>query len=272
MIKIEKSTHQPQILIQRGQEETEKNKQLFDADPNSYQNGGKKFKIKSSIYGQKTVKEQLITDQFGKCCFCEANFTANGFGDIEHFRPKGGYIKKGDDKITYPGYYWKAYDWDNLFFSCQVCNSGFKKNYFPLEDESTRAKNHHDNIDNERPLLVHPSRDNPESHIGFHDEVCHPNDDKGKESIAAYGLNRDKLVEARREYLNLMHHNDFFSRLDIENMTPDEKALILESFNCSQEDLIEMIEKARCFVKKAPLADSPFAAMIRYKYPNLPRE
>ncbi|MDQ1351890.1 MAG: hypothetical protein QG657_2196, partial [Acidobacteriota bacterium] len=101
MIKIEKFPNPPLILIQSGQEETEKNKQLYDADPNSYQNGGKKFEIKSSIYGQKTVKKQVIADQFEKCCFCEARFTANGYGDVEHFRPKKGYIKKREEKITY---------------------------------------------------------------------------------------------------------------------------------------------------------------------------
>ncbi|HLP48966.1 MAG TPA: hypothetical protein VK186_13520 [Candidatus Deferrimicrobium sp.] len=269
MIKIKKSTNPPQILIQSGQDETEKNKRLFEADPTSYQNRDKNFEIKSSIFGQKTVKVQLITDQFKKCCYCEANFTVNSFGDIEHFRPKGGYVKKGENKITYPGYYWKAYDWDNLFFSCQVCNTRSKKNYFPLEDESKRAKSHHDNIDNESPLLVHPSQDDPELHIGFREEVCYPKDnsEKGKESIVAYGLNRDELLETRREYLNSMRHNYLFSGLEIESMVPGEKAFILKSFNISEEELIELIEEARCIVKKAHRVDSPFASMIRHNFP-----
>jgi hypothetical protein len=173
--------------------------------------------------------------------------------------------------IPYPGYYWKTYDWDNLFFSCQVCNTRFKKTYFPLEDESQRAKNHHENIDNERPLLVHPSQDDPESHIGFRKEVCYPKDEKGKESIDAYGINREKLNDIRREYLNNVRHNYFFSGLDLENMTPDEKTSILKSFNTDEEELIEIIETARCFIKKAPRSDSKFASMARHNYPNLPR-
>lgn len=270
MIKISKSPKHPDILIRNGRAETGNNKQLYDTDPTAYQTGEKKFKFKSSIYGHKTVKERLISDQFGKCCFCEADFTANGFGDIEHFRPKGGYRQKKSDKIKRPGYYWKAYDWDNLFFSCQVCNSRYKKNYFPLEREAQRAKNHHENIDNERPLLVHPSLDDPESHIGFREEVCCPKDEKGKKSITAYGLNRDKLIETRREYLNNVYNNYIFSRLDLDSITQAEKTSLLERFNCTEEELNILIEKARRFINKAARTGSPFAAMVRHNYPDLP--
>lgn len=271
MIKILKSPDHPVILTGKGPAETANNNQLYDNDPSAYQSGEKKFKFKSSIYGHKTVKEQLIDDQSGKCCFCEAGFTANGFGDIEHFRPKGGYRQKKNDKIKRPGYYWKAYDWDNLFFSCEVCNSRHKKNYFPLEEETHRAKNHHENIDEEHPLLVHPSQDEPESHIGFRREVCRSKDRKGEESIAAYGLNRGKLVETRREYLNNVRNNYYLSGLDLENMTPTKKSSILEELNITEEEMNDLIETARRFINNAARADSPFAAMVRHNFPDLPK-
>ena len=266
MIKILKSPDHPEILTRKGPAETADNKQLYDNDPSAYQTGEKKFTFKPSIYGHKNVKERLIADQSGKCCFCEADFTANGFGDIEHFRPKGGYRQRKNDRIARPGYYWKAYDWDNLFFSCEVCNSRYKKNYFPLEDETQRAKNHHDDIDKEHPLLVHPSRDEPESHIGFRREVCRPKDKKGEKSIAAYGLNRDTLIENRREYLNKVKHNLIFSKMDT-----DTKTSIREQFNFTEEEMNDLIETARRFINKAARSDSPFAAMVRHNFPDLPK-
>jgi uncharacterized protein (TIGR02646 family) len=270
MIKIKKSDNPPRKLIKEGKDETDTNKKLYDADPDAYQSGKKKFKFKKSIYGHKTVKEQLITEQFGKCCFCEADFTSNSYGDVEHFRPKGGYQQRKNDRVKKSGYYWKAYDWDNLFFSCQVCNSRHKKNYFPLEDENQRAICHHDDIVKERPLLVHPSADDPEQHIGFREEVCFYRDEKGKKSISAFGINRDKLLEARREFLNSVKNNHFLAKLDFENSTPEVKEFILSRFNGTEKEFLELVRKARRFINQAAKASAPFAGMVRHKYPDLP--
>ena len=48
------------------------------------------FEFDSSVYGHKTVKKALIEAQHGKCCFCEAKVVHISYGDVEHFRPKGG--------------------------------------------------------------------------------------------------------------------------------------------------------------------------------------
>jgi hypothetical protein len=96
--------------------------------------------------------------------------------------------------------------------------------------------------------------------------------DIDQRSIDAYGINRDKLIETRREYLNNIRLNYYFSDLDLGSMTLGEKAFILKSFNIKEAELIELIEEARRIVYKAPRADSPFAAMERHNYPNLPRE
>jgi uncharacterized protein (TIGR02646 family) len=258
MIKIAKSDSPPQILIKKGKEETDSNRILYDADPTAYQNGNKKFEIKKSIYGHKTVKKQLIADQFGKCCFCEADFTANGFGDIEHFRPKGGYQQNVDDEVKKPGYYWKAYEWDNLFFSCQICNSRYKKNYFPLEDESQRAICHHYDIEKERPLLVHPSSDDPEAHIGFRKEVCFHKDNKGEISISVYGLNRKELCSKRGEFLRKIGHIYSFVNDAFPNLNPKGK-----------NALQEKIGEARHLLNQAAQVSSPFASMIRHNFPDI---
>jgi hypothetical protein len=64
------------------------------------------------------AKEQLKTESFGKCAYCEAATSAVAHGDVEHFRPKS-------------TYWWLAYCYDNYAYSCQVCNQTFKGDRFP---------------------------------------------------------------------------------------------------------------------------------------------
>ncbi|MGL6075716.1 MAG: retron system putative HNH endonuclease [Fimbriiglobus sp.] len=53
------------------------------------------------------------------CSFCDA-FPVEGISNapIEHFRPKS----------EYPG---EAYDWDNLYFICDCCNTNKREKWFP---------------------------------------------------------------------------------------------------------------------------------------------
>ena len=90
-----------------------------------------------------------------------------GYGDVEHFRPKGGYKQRRRGPARRPGYYWLAYDWDNLFYSCQLCNQRFKRNLFPLRDGRRRARSHTHRLDKEEPLLVDPAEQDPSKYIGF---------------------------------------------------------------------------------------------------------
>lgn len=164
-----------------------------------------------------------------KCAYCESNYEAVHPVDIEHFRPKG--AVKGE---THPGYWWLAASWDNLLSSCIDCNreryqhvategmtqrdldaikrilSG-KKDAFPIA--GTRALCESDNHDNEDPLLIDPTRRDPDQHLSWveltyqgHAEalsIVSPRrnggvaDPYGDESIAIYGLNRRGLVERR---------------------------------------------------------------------------
>ncbi len=268
MIKIKKSDNPPLILTTNGVAEKDSNNTLYDQDPEAYQTGEKKFDIQSNIYGHKTVKEQLKAEQFQKCCFCEAKFTANGFGDVEHFRPKGGYQQKMNGKIKKPGYYWKAYDWDNLFFTCQICNTSYKKNYFPVKDEDQRAISHHDDIAKELPLLIHPALDDPEKHLGFREEVCFDRDEKGKTSLSAFGINRKELLEDRRNYLNNVRDNCVIASL--ESKTIEEKRSLFSCLNMTDQKIEELIINARKFINEAAKDHSPFAAMVRNNFPDLP--
>ncbi len=136
MIRIKKPAKAPDKLSIEGKAEIECNNQLFEK-------GARVFAFKKNIYGHKSVKDSLKKAQHQKCCFCERKAET---GDIEHLRPKNAYQQKEGEPLSKPGYYWLAYEWDNLFFCCEKCNRSYKRNLFPLLDESKRAKSHLEDI------------------------------------------------------------------------------------------------------------------------------
>ncbi|MCB0521712.1 MAG: hypothetical protein H6577_14440 [Lewinellaceae bacterium] len=109
-------------------------------------------------------------------------------------------------KLTRPGYYWLAYDFSNLYFSCQICNQSFKKNYFPVTDETKRARSHNDDHLQEDCLILDPGRENPNDHLYFEQEVIKAKNGsaKGMETIKRTGLDRKKLEDNRLEYWKIL--------------------------------------------------------------------
>lgn len=196
MIQIDKSSYSaPNVLTIQGSTATELHKQDYLA-------GVRKFSFDNSIYGHFSVKELLIKIQHDKCCFCERKISAGEPGHIEHYRPKGGYKIQEKSKLFKPGYYWLAYDFDNLFLSCNRCNTSYKKNFFPLVNETKRALNHSFIIEDEDPLIINPSID-PSPHLIFNKEILKPKNksEKGKETITRTGLNRKALADERLSHL-----------------------------------------------------------------------
>lgn len=206
MIRVEKPPTPPARLRNAGKSETAKLNRAYNRAPAHYRDGRKKFEFKSSIYGHATVKRALLRAQYDKCAFCEARITHVSYGDVEHFRPKGGYRQKRDDDLGRPGYYWLAYQWSNLFASCQICNQRFKKNLFPLSNPSRRARSHHDSVEAEKPRLIDPSEEKTEELIGFREEYAFPirNSTRARATIEVLGLNREELAEDRRTRLRLL--------------------------------------------------------------------
>jgi hypothetical protein len=127
---------------------------------------------------------------------------------VEHFRPKAGYRQQAGDSLQRPGYYWLAYEWSNLLFCCQICNQRHKQNLFPLAAGSQRAVCHRDGIRGERPLFINPAAENPTRWIGFREEYPYARngDPRGDATIDALGLNRQALVERRRDLLKTIRH------------------------------------------------------------------
>jgi uncharacterized protein (TIGR02646 family) len=164
-----------------------------------------KFEFDKAIYGHKDVKTALKKLQANKCCFCEAKVSHISSGDVEHFRPKAGYRSDKRSKIIYPGYYWLAYVWSNLYFSCEICNGREKKNYFPLRSEKQRAKPTVRSITKEVPVFIDPGgTTNPEKHIYYIGQVPSHHTVRGKITIAYLGLDRAELNEHREDKLDTL--------------------------------------------------------------------
>ncbi|HLC17234.1 MAG TPA: hypothetical protein VJL89_13515 [Thermodesulfovibrionia bacterium] len=126
-------------------------------------NAGNKPEI-TDLYKRESIKKEIYFNKqgpfHGKCAYCECYITNFQRGDIEHFRPKLAVTDKNDNPIQHPGYYWLAYDWQNLLPSCQICNQpskiGDKKigkhNRFPVNGNHARTPAE---VKDEKPLLIH---------------------------------------------------------------------------------------------------------------------
>src|ERR1044072_3069439 len=160
MISIKKPPTPPKILQNRGKAETDDLCVNYQKNIQSYKTGANKFSFKRDIYGNNTVKASLKSAQHHKCFLCESRISHISYGDVEHYRPKGGIRQSEASSMLTPGYYWLAYNWENLFLACQLCNQRFKKNLFPLTNPTRRATSHTHHLRKENPLFINPSTEN----------------------------------------------------------------------------------------------------------------
>lgn len=212
--------------------------------------GKKSFEYKA--YKLDAVKRELETLFHGKCAYCETYYAASGPVDVEHYRPKGAVSEDPE----HPGYWWLAMSWSNLLPSCLDCNrrrkqfvpsnaeslldlysasarhamtsvqSG-KKDSFPLSADSKHCRAEQDDLEAERPLLLDPTRDEPDEHLAWHLDPDDPialilpvaeaaQGERARVSIHTYGLNRLDLVQARTRVLRrLMFLGDVVTELGV---------------------------------------------------------
>ncbi len=211
----------------------------YYANPENFKDNKKLTSAKApnfKVYKDPELKELLKATFHKKCAYCESLFLQVSPADIEHFRPKAAinrFVDQKDEKLIYPGYYWLAADWDNLLWSCILCNRKNnldvpntvadefgqtrqalgKKNRFPVLQETLRIRSHNEDLTAEHThkLILDPCRDNPKEHLFFplddedlgivkssimEDQNPSP---KGEASIPVYGLNRTELVLARKQ-------------------------------------------------------------------------
>jgi uncharacterized protein (TIGR02646 family) len=128
--------------------------------------------VKLELDGYGIVKNELFEAQRRKCCYCEKLEEQAKYRDVEHYRPKA-------------HYWWLAWTWDNLLFSCFDCNREYKKDQFPLASGSTRLIAEEAPPGNEYPLVIDPCdlTTDPMNEIEFRRERI-----QGKERWKPYGL------------------------------------------------------------------------------------
>ncbi len=202
MILINKPKTPPVVLNSDGENlhEAEKKKLCDEYDKKKYSETGG-YTVKSSVYGCDAWKNELLTCHKGKCWYCEDFYDPQ---EIEHFRPYQSVIQDTKGKVERPGYYWKGYDWDNLFIACHGCNyKGSKGSYFPLINPDERARHHQDDLSKEKPYLLDPTVEDDVKLLAFCNEYPYGIDGEGRgsKSITIYGLVREGLLNKRRRIL-----------------------------------------------------------------------
>ena len=171
------------------------------------------FEFDKGIYKSTAVTAALGNAQHRKCCYCEGLLAT----DVEHFRPKTRSQQARRKPYEYPGYYWLAYTWSNLYMACVECNRTYKRSLFPLKDPSQR--NHSADDDNgEVAMIVDPGgAEDPRNHIRFDDAAIMSVTEIGRETIAVLRLDRGDLTTFRLNHLKLLN-----ALKDIVSFPPEE--------------------------------------------------
>ena len=157
------------------------------------------------LYHDKEVRAALSRLFADKCAFCESRLeTAVAAPIVHHFRPKQEAVDH-DGAVSRPHYWWLAYEWDNLYLSCQRCATAAGASFFVA---GTRARVHArgPELSLEEPQLVDPCDDVPDEHLRFTaDGIVEACSERGRTTIATYALNRAPLVEARERAIAEAH-------------------------------------------------------------------
>lgn len=212
MIKIDHPTPDSEAWTSWRQKAEDETKALIAKGP--------PYPIKDAVY--KGMRDVLFASFHNKCAYCECEFSHNQPGDVEHFRPKAGVVDELDRRVhvtndgreeEHPGYYWLAYEWTNLLPSCAGCNrltrdpAGRligKGERFPVVRNGAAAPFYAccpGDEDNEKPVFIHPGREDPAEHVEFDAKtgLLIGKTERGQMCIDLLGLNRDALVELRRQ-------------------------------------------------------------------------
>ncbi len=171
-----------------------------------------------SVYAAEELRTALARVFRDKCAYCESSLL-NQDWDVEHFRPKGAVA----ESPSHPGYYWLAYEWTNLYPSCQLCNqrrrerkrwadstpsaAGGKADQFPLLDETQRAMHHDAALTAEQPLVLDPCMDDPEAHFSYlptGEVIATSRAGRGEATIRVLFLGRRALNDLRRDRIEAL--------------------------------------------------------------------
>lgn len=124
-------------------------------------------------YNQKDVKEALRRMYKNHCCYCEGLLDTQTYGRIEHLRPK-----------SLPQFYDQTFEWNNMHWCCEICNTNKNAKW------------------NDDAPILDPAEDDVDKYLYFNRDTAEyepiADQARAKTTINDAGLNRPKLVEARR--------------------------------------------------------------------------
>ena len=172
-------------------------------------------KIYNDRYKTDDIKDRLKGLYHHKCAYCEYKVEQ---GHVEHYRPKN-------------LYYWLAYSWDNLMYSCPTCNQ-FKGTTFDIKGKKILPPKVSDDLSEintlsskrydqqEKPMLLNPERDDLKDVFIFdmQGHIKGNNNSRADYTIEKCHLDRVFLVDERRKIIN-----DFRNLLNAEYLKPDSK-------------------------------------------------
>ncbi|HYE17358.1 MAG TPA: hypothetical protein VEA69_02880 [Tepidisphaeraceae bacterium] len=150
--------------------------------------GQQKF-IKDNADVWRALRAELVAFFGTKCWFTDTAEIISKL-DVEHFRPKAKAVDlKGVERC---GYWWLAFDQDNLRLCGQIPNREFKRCYFPLHESSKAAETPASSWRDELPLFLDP--------IDLHDVGLVEYADNGELRPRADASDWDKLrvIETNR--------------------------------------------------------------------------
>lgn len=218
----------------------------------------------SSIWSEiKGVYMEVQGDS--KCAFCERKLESSSYGRaeqaVEHFRPKGrvrawkpstALVQAGVSVSLPPrksgGYYLLAYDIFNYSASCHPCNSGLKRDFFPVAGNHELDGEHPESLASEQALLLYPIGDfetPPEDLIHF------------------YGVSPQATAKSGHARNRALVTIEFF-QLD----SPSRKNLILERARV----IVSLFLALKTLASHPPAADKTVAQQIvnGFKSPRSP--
>jgi uncharacterized protein (TIGR02646 family) len=142
------------------------------------------------------LKQHLFELFDGKCAYCEVHvLQVDQEGQVEHYRPR----RRVTGEPAHPGYWWLAYEIENLLPTCGLCNGASNKgNRFPLDGGARVSAP--GPLGDERPLLLHPYEDEPQRHLAFlATGDVEGRTERGRRTIEICGLRRLRDVRAEAQ-------------------------------------------------------------------------
>lgn len=163
----------------------------------------------SGLTNHPEIKDALARGFGQVCAYCESDMSSFDFFDVEHHRPKAGAAdQKGKTEHLY--YAWLAYEWDNLYPICRICNSAKKNKFYVLGPRGPIGASVLALREQEQALLLDPCHDDIAAHLTF-DLTGHARarTKQGDATIEMLALNREHLIQQRRQQLETVLHMSF---------------------------------------------------------------